>query len=331
MLEEPELELRLENPAHGVIDSIHADPAGVDLGQQQFLELLRTEWLHEHVRSGVHADTHLVRGQPTDARIVRIGDLMDALPVRDDEATELELALEDVCDELLVGVHLDRVAHAVLDPVHAGERRHHAADAVSPDRRCVRCQVDRLKLVPAGHHDALIDRVPLLEPRLAHVVSSRGGVVLRVAVAGIVLRGGEHVVGRDRRSPTALETVDDRFHPGHQRGILAEALVGAAPAFVAGDADARAEAPRDAGCAHLLGGRLADFPQERGVTSGTEADVVREDRGAEDVAVAVDGIDAVDDGNAEARAECLFLERVDHVDPGLRRIRRWGRATARKH
>ena len=75
------------------------DPTGVDLGQQQFLELLRTEWLHEHVRAGVHANPHLVRGQPADARIVRVGDLMDALPVRDDEATELELALEHVRDE----------------------------------------------------------------------------------------------------------------------------------------------------------------------------------------------------------------------------------------
>ena len=38
------------------------------------------------------------------------GDLVDALPVGDDEAVEAELALEHVGDELAVGVHLQRVA-----------------------------------------------------------------------------------------------------------------------------------------------------------------------------------------------------------------------------
>ena len=52
------------------------------------------------------------------------GDLMDALPVTDDEPLEVHRALEDAGDQLTVCVHLDRVPDAVLGPVDARERRH---------------------------------------------------------------------------------------------------------------------------------------------------------------------------------------------------------------
>ena len=70
---------------------------------------------------------------PTRTWVGRSGavrDLVDALPVRDHEAAEAELTLELVRDELVVGVHLERVADPILGPVHAGERRHHAAGVV---------------------------------------------------------------------------------------------------------------------------------------------------------------------------------------------------------
>src|SRR5450759_5847916 len=62
---------------------------------------------------------------------------MDTLPVADHEAAEVHPPLEDIGDELLVAVHLDRVAEAVLGPVDARERRHDAPDIMLLDGRHV--------------------------------------------------------------------------------------------------------------------------------------------------------------------------------------------------
>ena len=51
------------------------------------------------------------------------------------------------------------------------------------------------------------------------------------------------------------------------------------------------------------------------VPGGSEADVVGEDGGADDIVVVVDGIDAVDDGDAEAGREGEALHAVDHTSP----------------
>ena len=161
-------------------------------------------------------------------------------------------------------VHLDRVAHPVFDPVDAGERRHDAAHAVPPDRCCIGRHVDLRELVPTRHRDALVDRVTLQVPRLAHVGSGGRVVVLSVAVTCIVLRGGQDMVGCDRRSPIALQAVNDRFQSGDQCGVLAEALVRAAPPLISCDANARSEAPRDSGRAYLLCGGLTDLLQRAG-------------------------------------------------------------------
>ncbi len=68
------------------------------------------------------------------------GHLLDRPPVGDHEPVEAQLALEDVGDQLLVGVHLDRVPEPVVGPVDARERRHDGADVVLPHGRPVRRQ-----------------------------------------------------------------------------------------------------------------------------------------------------------------------------------------------
>ena len=98
--------------------------------------------------------------------------------------------------------------------------------------------------------DALVDRVG--------AGAGRGLVVRREPVAGEVLGAGEHPVGVVELAGPALEAVDDGLHRLHQPRRLAEALVGAAPAVVAGHADARRERPLRAGGAGLLGGDVAD-------------------------------------------------------------------------
>src|SRR5215212_10379232 len=108
-------------------------------------------------------------------------------------------------------------------------------------------------------------------------------------------------------------------------GYLAEALIRAAPAIVARGADARRERPLRAGRARLLRGDVPDPAHEVGVARRAEADVVREHGCPEQVAVAVHGVDAVDQGDAEPRLERGRLEAVDHVRPGFRRVLGRGR------
>ena len=98
----------------------------------------------------------------------------------------------------------------------------------------------------------------------------------------------------------ALQPDDGGPTPATSARVLAEALVAAAPARVAGDAEARREVPRDAGGAHLLGGDPADLLDQRRVAGGAEPDVVREDRRADHIAVTVHGVHAVDDRDAAA-------------------------------
>ena len=51
------------------------------------------------------------------------------------------------------------------------------------------------------------------------------------------------------------------------------------------------------------------------VPGGSEANVVGEDGGAEDVVVPVDGVGAVEDGDGEAGGEGEALHAVDHAGP----------------
>src|SRR5690606_23221835 len=118
----------------------------------------------------------------------------------------------------------------------------------------------------------------------------------------------------------ALHAGDDRLHGLDQRRVLAVRLVGAAPALVAGDADAGREVPRDAGGAHLVGGDRARLLGELRVAARTDADVVRHDRRADDVVVAVHRVHAVDQRDLEAGRLRAQLVGVHHLRPGLGRV-----------
>ena len=72
-----------------------------------------------------------------------------------------------------------------------------------------------------------------------------------------------------------------------------------------------------------------DLFDKLGIARATQADVVRKDDGAFDVAVAVNRVDAIDERNAQSRAERTFLERFRMRLPPLRgHIRQLGIATA---
>src|SRR5690606_16476659 len=117
----------------------------------------------------------------------------------------------------------------------------------------------------------------------------------------------------------SLET-DDRSS-AEQRHILrifAEALVGSSPALVVSDAEHRRIGPGRARRHHLEGGDLTDALDELRVLTGAEADVVGEDHRADDLAVAVDGVDAEEDRHAVRRALAGGDVAVDHARPVAR-------------
>ncbi len=90
---------------------------------------------------------------------------------------------------------------------------------------------------------------------------------------------------------------------GNEVGRFAETLVAAAPADVSRDGDARREGPLNAGALDFLGGDAFGFFNEGRVVRGAEADVMWENHRAENVVVAVNGIDAVEERNFQARLQ----------------------------
>jgi len=234
---------------------------------------------HDHVDAGVDGDLDRVA-------VVAGRHAVDRLPVADDEASERQLALQHVGDEVLVPVHVLGVPARVRD--------HHAAHA-RLDRRRVAGQVDAPQILLGDLGVALI---------LA---------AQRAAVGQEVLGGGEDggPVGR------LLEPAHGgRAQALGQLGRLAVALVGAAPALVARDRDAGREVPVQAGACHLARRDARSGLHGRRIARAAHPDVVGEDRRALDRSVAVDGIHAVEHRDPEPRRQRLALIAVVHLDPG---------------
>src|SRR5690606_29380673 len=117
-----------------------------------------------------------------------------------------------------------------------------------------------------------------------------------------VFRRGQHRVGVGEIA--GLETANQRR--GEQLGellCLTESLVRATPPFVTSSGDDGSEGPIDLGGAHFPCRDAPDAFNEVRVTSGAQTDVVGKNYRAVDVVVAVDGVDAVDDGNRRWAAQ----------------------------
>ena len=89
-----------------------------------------------------------------------------------------------------------------------------------------------------------------------------------------------------------------------------------------------ANVQRDAGAGDLARRHARRLLDELGVARGAEADVVREEHRALDVAVAVDGVDAVDDRDPEAGRQRLALEAGRSSRPRWPDRSAWGASRA---
>ena len=179
----------------------------------------------------------------------------------------------------------------------------------------------------AGHVDApqvglaharvaLVHRVvPGLVRLERHAARAVGG----AAVAHVMLGAGQDA--QRVLEVAALEAADGRPRQlGHERRVLGEALVAAAPTLVAGHGHAGCEDPLDARGPDLLRGHALDLLHERRVARGAQADVVGEDDRAQDVVVAVDGVDAVEERDLQPRLQRVGLDTVIEVGPVLHAV-----------
>ena len=160
---------------------------------------------------------------------------------------------------------------------------------------------------------ALIERV--VAARLRGVGDA--GAERGAAVADVVLGAGEHAASARSRFGALQPAHRGLAELGHQRRVLAEALVRAAPALVARHGHARRERPVDAGRADFGAVSAADLLDQLRVARGAQADVVRKDHGADHVAVAVHGVDAVEERDLQARLEGMGLDVLVHRAPVL--------------
>ncbi|MNV30982.1 hypothetical protein D3C71_1222710 [compost metagenome] len=132
-----------------------------------------------------------------------------------------------------------------------------------------------------------VDHRGLVDQRLALVAA-----VVGRAIADVVLGGRDHVTVIAEASLRALD-VGLGECADHVR-VGGVAFVGAAPAWIVRYRQGRREHPVDTRRAHRVGGGLADPLDQRGIAGRAQADVVREQRGAVDVVVAVHRIGAPD-------------------------------------
>ena len=190
------------------------------------------------------------------------------IPVADDEALESHAALEHVREQLAIAVHFLALP--------AGVGRHHRQHA-GIDRADIALGMEPYQLAFGNLRVALV-----------HAVG-------RAAVAEEMLGGGCDLPGLQLACEfrRALQTFDGGLCVlTHERRVLSEALVAAAPANILRHGERRRESPVDARRCDRFGGGRADAAHELGVMRGAETDVVRKDHCADDVAVSVHGIDA---------------------------------------
>jgi hypothetical protein len=109
-------------------------------------------------------------------------------------------------------------------------------------------------------------------------------------------------------NPIALQP-PDRSSPelGNQLVVFGKPFVSPAPAFILWHGNARGKGPVDPGCPHFLCGNPANLLNQLRIARAAQANVVGKDHGTEYIVVPVNGVDPIDQGNAESGLGGLLL------------------------
>ena len=281
-LEKPEPELDRQDSFDRVIDAAHRDPTRFHVLLHPVDERAVLVGHHHHVDAGVDGLLDVLQ------RIAR--QLVDAVPVGDHEALELELTLEHVGDQMLLTVHLLAVPTVV---------RHHHRPDTGFDRGDV-----------SGHVD-------LSQRRFVDDGVAAIDAVLGAAVADEVLRRRQHASRRGHVSPlhAAYGGAAERFR---ELRCLAEALVRSPPPFVLRHGDARSKVPVHGGSRHFERGDPSRLFDDLRIPRAAHADVVWKHDGSANVAVPVHCVDPVNDRNGQPRHQRSLLQRFGVGRPSFR-------------
>ena len=248
-----------------IVEPRHRDRPVARLGQRTVVEAAPAVGRHEHVdpgvdclgATGVAAACHLA---------VRV-------PVGDHQAAEIHAPLQNVGHQPAVP--------RKLDAVPAREAGHHGGNPVFHCRQIGRA-MDQPQLDFGNGGIALVLAV------------GGGAIGKEVLGAGGDVRARKDRLGRWRSLQAADHAADIR---GNQRGVRGIAFIGAAPAVILRHRDGRGEGPFLPGDADLDRSNLPDPLDQIGIARRAEPDIVRKDRRADDIAMAVHCIGAPDDRN----------------------------------
>ncbi len=286
-VKEAQPRLHSQDAAHGVVDACKWNAAGARVRERARVHLLPVFGHHQQIDAGEHGARAIGLAAP--------GQLAVGVPIAHDETGKAHAILQHRRHETAVAGHLDAL------PTREGN--HHAHHA----------RVDRSRVT--GSMNA--DEIRLTDLRITLVDAPR-----RAAVAQKMLRGRRHVPALNDTTGGGLTLQAAHHRRGirtHEFGRLRIALVGATPTVVARHGDARGEDPVKARRGSLHRRCRANSAQQLRVVRGAEGDVVRKDRGACDVAVAVHGIDPEHHRNrhvARARFDRHRTIGPGRVDPG---------------
>ena len=289
-LEQAEPFLQPQHARNRVVEPVHRDRAVAHLCQRAVVEHAPAVGRHEHV------DPRIDR--PGATGVAAPGDLAVRIPVGDHHAVEIHPALEHVGHQPAM--------RGQLDPVPAREAGHDRGDAVL-DRRDIGCAVDQPQLEFGDRRIALVPAIG--GPAVSEIVLRARGDV----------RAGEDRAGRWRPLEAADHAADIG---GDQRRIGGIAFVGPSPAIILRDGHSGREGPFLPGDPDLDRGDLSDTFDQFGIARRAQSDIVRKDRGADDIAVAVHRIGAPHDrdrGLAHRDIHRGVVERVGQFEPFLRR------------
>ena len=238
-------------------------------------------------------------------------DLVDARPVGHDEAAEPELALEDVGQQVAVAVDLAGARCSRTRPSRCARRRRWPPDRARGGSRRRSPRRRRSRPGRWGSRWSSTSPTPCRRRR-------RSAWPCRGRRSGR-RRGPAARGGRPHRAWT---------RPTDPRGSPRTSDPSARPA----GRPRPARSPSGMPVASISSAVAAPIRSTRsGSRDGPEPDLVREDRRADDVVVAVDRVDAVQDRDAQAGRQGRGLEALDHAPPAGRVVLERRTATAAQH
>ena len=274
-----------QDPPYRIVQPRGRDRPVLRLAQRVRVQLLPLRaGIHEHVEARIDRCRAILVAAPRHLAV--------RVPVPDREAVEAHALLQHAGQQTCIAGHLDAVP--------AGKARHYGQRARG-----------KAAFVARSMHVA---QHLFADARIALIAAAGAAIAQEMLHRGNDM-AGRHEVLTDR----ALQPFDHLSGIGlNDLWLFRIAFVGPTPAVVLHHRHRRREAPVDAGRRRFRRGRRADTPDQRRVARRAKADIVREQRRADDIVVAMHRVGAPDDRHDRPPIAALHrrvVERVEQLQP----------------